>query len=208
VNAKNYEVATRNRGAARGTRCELPHVVKLAILALLILPSLASADDTVPNVGDIHVGMSGFSVASDAAPASGAGLYADAEAGWRVGKFDLTGFGAYATHQVNAHLDDGSGTNDNVGDYRMHVLDLGLRATLRGQYVYGGVGVAFENEIDSGTMKTPSGAMPVNDSDQHIAGELRLGGTVEHIDVSASVTVGSAFDYPLVIGRLGVGYRF
>ena len=182
--------------------------MKLAILALLALPALASADDTVPDVGDVHVGAAGFGVGGDADPASGAGVFADAEAGWRVGKFDLTGFAAYATHQVNAHFDDGSGTNDNVGDYRMHLLDLGLRATLRGQYVYGGVGVAFENEIDSGTMKTPSSTMQINNSDQHVAGELRLGGTVQHVDVSASFTFGSAFGDAIVTGRLGVGYRF
>lgn len=201
-------MATQNRGAAQGTRRELAHVVKLAILALLVLPSLASADDTVPDVGDIHAGVAGFSVGGDAVPASGTGVFADAEAGWRMGHFDITGFAAYATHHVDANFDDGSGTNDEVGHYRMHLLDLGLRATLRSKYVYGGIGAAFENEIDSGTMTTPSATMQLSDSDQHVAAELRLGATVEHIDVSASVMFGSAFGDSIVTGRLGVGYRF
>ena len=182
--------------------------MKLACLALLLLPALASADDTVPNVGDIHAGLAGFAVGGDADPASGAGVFADAEAGWRVGHFDFTGFAAYATHHVDANFDDGSGTNNDVGHYRMHLLDLGVRATLRGKYVYGGVGVAFENEMDNGTMTTPSATMQLNDSDQHVAGELRLGGVVQHVDVSASVMFGSAFGDSIVTGRLGVGYRF
>jgi len=177
------------------------------MLALLVLPSLASADDTAPDVGDVHAGVAGFSVGGDASAASGAGVFADAEAGWRVDSLDLTGFAAYATHKVNANFDDGSGTNDVVGHYRMHIIDIGVRATLRGKYVYGGFGVAFENETDAGTWgsQTP---MQLSSSDQHAAAELRLGGTVQHVDVSASVMFGSAFGDAIVTGRLGVGYRF
>lgn len=182
--------------------------MKLAILALLVLPSLASADDTVPDVGDIHVGVTDFELGGDAAAVSGAGIFADAEAGWRVGHVDFTGFGAYGTRHVDGNFDNGFGDLDKR-DYRMHLIDLGLRATLRWKYAYGGVGVAFENEIDSGTVKPASGTtQQLNDSDAHVAGELRLGGIVQHVDVSASMTVGSAFGDPLVQLRFGVGYRF
>lgn len=205
---KNREVATRIREAARGTRRELRHVVKLACLALLVLPSLASADDTVPDVGDVHVGVSDLEFGGDAEAASGAGIYADAEAGWRVGHFDLTGFGAYATRHVDAQFDDGSGTNDNFDHYRVHVIDLGARATLRGDHVYGGIGLAFENELENGTYHTPSGDEPVNGSDQHVAGELRIGAIVQHVDVVGAFTYATMFEEPFVTLRLGVGYRF
>jgi hypothetical protein len=180
-------------------------LVKHACLALLLLPSLASAE---PIVGDVHAGMSGFAVGGDAAPASGAGLFADGEVGVREGHFDLTGFAAYATHRVDATFDDGSGTNNNDGHYRMHILDLGARATLRGKYLYGGVGLAFEDEIDDGTMKSPAGTMQVSGSDQHVAGELRIGAIVQHIDVSGSLTLASAFGDSLATFRVGAGYRF
>ncbi len=182
--------------------------MKLAILALLVLPALASADDTVPNVGDLHVGVADFALGGDASAVSGGGFFADAEAGWRLGSFDLTGFGAYATRLVVGSYDDGFGAIDKR-DYRMHVIDLGARATLRGRYAYGGIGLAFENEIDSGTSQPPSGAMQqINESDQHVAGELRLGAIIQHVDISGSVTVASAFGDSLATFRLGVGYRF
>lgn len=205
---KNREVATRIREAARGTRRELPHVVKLACLALLVLPSLASADDTVPDVGDVHVGVSDLEFGGDAEAASGAGIYADAEAGWRVGHFDLTGFGAYATRHVDAQFDDGSGTNDNFDHYRVHVIDLGARATLRTDHVYGGIGLAFENELENGTSHSPSGDQPINESNQHAAFELRVGAIVQHVDVVGAFTYASMFDEPFLTLRLGVGYRF
>jgi hypothetical protein len=182
--------------------------VKLAILALLILPSLASADDTVPNVGDIHVGVAAIGFGGDADVASGAGIFADGEAGWRVGAFDLTGFGAYATRHVDDTFDNGNGNQDEHGHYRVHVIDLGLRATWRGKYTYGGIGVAFENELESGMIHTPSVDVPVNNSDQHVAGEVRVGVIVRHVDVSAAFSFASMYDEPFGMYRMGVGYRF
>lgn len=205
---KNHDVATRIREAAQGTRRELPHVVKLATLALLILPSLASADDTVPNVGDIHVGVAEIAFGGDADVASGPGIFADAEAGWRVGHLDLTGFGAYATRHVDDAYDDGSGNADYHGHYRVHVIDLGARATLRFPHGYGGLGFAFENELESGMVHTPAGDQPINDSDQHLAIEVRLGFIVKHVDVSGSLTFATAYDELFATARLGVGYRF
>ena len=205
---KNHDLATRIREAAQGTRREIPHVVKLAILALLVLPALASADDTVPDVADVHVGVADIEFGGDASAASGAGIYADAEAGWRVGHFDFTGFGAYTTRHVDAQFDDGSGTNDNFDHYRVHVIDIGARATLRFEHVYAGIGLAFENEIENGTNHGPSGDQPINVSSQQAAGELRIGAVVKHIDVVGAFTYTSLYDEPFATLRLGVGYRF
>lgn len=162
----------------------------------------------MPDVGDIHVGVAYIGFGGDAEIASGPGVFADAEAGWRVGAFDLTGFGAYVTRHVDAASDAILPTDVEQYHYRVHAFDLGLRATWRGKYTYAGVGVAFENEFENGMVHSSSGDQPINNTDQHVAGELRVGVVVRHIDVSGAISYASMYDEPFGMYRLGVGYRF
>lgn len=194
--------------------------MKLACLALLILPSVASAGDLRP-FADVHVGGALIAPTVSEDLDGGAAVYADGEAGIRLAKLELSAFGAYTTKHVDQEMPDDILYEGGVFEhFRVHMIDVGLRATLHGDHAYGGFGIANESLIERGTdhidpmsgFGTPSG--PAYDRKHHyfenrLLYELRGGYTMtNHLDVFGALTM-TGNEYETVLSlRAGIGYRF
>ncbi|MBV8756349.1 MAG: hypothetical protein JO257_03675 [Deltaproteobacteria bacterium] len=184
--------------------------MKLLCLALLLLPCLASADDSPQPFGRAHVGAAMLVPDSDDMNAGGA-LLLDGEGGLRFQRFDLTAWGSYLTKHVDGEVPDDI-FDPEFAHYRMHLIDVGVRASVHGDHVYGGLGIGEEFQIERGTshFTTPtSHDKPSHYYETHAVLELRGGYTLSnHIDLFGALGYTKNNFETMLSGRIGVGFRF
>ena len=185
-------------------------LVKLACLALLLLPSLASADDDPKPLVRAHVGAAELAPDSDDMNAGGA-LLLDGEGGLRFHRFDMTAFGTYLTKHVDGEVPDDI-FDPTFAHYRMHLIDVGLRASVHGDHAYGGLGVGEEFQVERGTdhFTTPTSHDEKHHYyETHAIVEVRGGYTLaSHIDVFAAIGYTKNNFETMLSGRVGVGWQF